>query len=90
MELNKHTAGLSLGIIFLLLHVVWFAAVASGYGDSVLHWFERGHFIEMTLNVTSFSVGTAVITLLRAFVAGYIIGFVFAFLYNKFSGGNKN
>lgn len=83
-KLNKNNIGLSLGIIFLIVHVVWFVILASGLGQQFISWMIEGHFIKSNVEVIEFKLFTALLTLLRAFIFGYVIGWLFSFIYNKF------
>ncbi len=87
--LNKNSAGLSLGIIFLAVHIIWFIAVGLGFGKEFLSWIIGTHFITLNIQITEFGIISAVFTLVRAFIAGYIIGWLFVFIYNKINGGKK-
>ena len=85
-KFNKNSAGLSLGIIFLLIHLIWFGAVIFGFGEELLSQIVATHFIQLTIQVGEFNLGDAIFALIRAFVAGYLIGWLFAFVYNKIDG----
>jgi len=82
-KLNKNKVGLSLGIIFLLLHLIWILAVMGGFAEIILAWWNSSHFINMDFTITTFKIITAALTLFRAFIGGYLIGWLFAFIYNK-------
>ncbi len=83
-KLNKNAVGLSLGIIFLIVHLLWIIAVVGGFAETLIVWWNNSHFIHTNMTVTNFYIGTALLTLIRAFIGGYIIGWIFAFIYNKF------
>ena len=90
MELNKNNVGLSLGIIFAILHLIWIIAVVGNFADTLLTWWYNGHFIEANLKITEFKFGTALITIIRSFIGGYIIGWIFTFIYNKLNTSRKD
>ena len=82
-QLNKNRLGLTLGIVFALIHLIWAVIVAFGFGDLIFSWLVGKHFIEITYRTIGFSFGIAIFLVLRAFVGGYLIGWVSAWIYNK-------
>lgn len=84
MKLKKHQAGLALGSLFALLHLLWSAAVGFGWGAAIYSWLLRMHFIELNVAFTPFNWLTALLLVIRAFIAGYLIGLLFSFFWNKF------
>jgi membrane protein YdbS with pleckstrin-like domain len=85
-KLHKNAVGVSLGIIFLMTHVIWIFAIASGLGETLINLWNNTHFIDMNVTIMEFNIITAFLTSLRAFIGGYIIGWIFAFIYNKLTG----
>ena len=83
MELNNNKLGLALGIIFVIMHLLWIIAVAGGFAETFLLWWESSHFINTNFTITNFYIGTAILTLIRSFIGGYVIGWFFAWTYNK-------
>jgi len=82
-ELNKNKLGLSLGILFGLMHLLWVILVAVGLGQKIIDWAQSIHFLAPVYTVASFSILTAIIGVATAFVCGYVIAWVFAFINNK-------
>jgi len=83
MELNKNQAGLTLGLISALGHLLWSLAVAFGFGQALLDWTLSYHFISVAKTVTTASFGLAIVGIVGAFICGYIVGFVFAAIWNR-------
>ena len=88
MQLNKNQAGLTLGLISALGHLLCVIAVAIGIGQALLDWTLSYHFISVAKTVVSSSLGLAIVGIISAFICGYIVGWVFAFIWNKV--GKKN
>ena len=88
-KLNKNSAGLSLGIILVLVHLLWFIIILLGLAQPLLSWIVESHFVKINIEIAQFNFITATLTLIRAFIGGYIIGWLFAFIYNKLAGGKK-
>jgi len=80
-KLNKNQVALSLGIFAALCHLVWSIAVAIGI-QSYIDWVLLLHSIKLDLLLTQVVILNVVILLVLAFIGGYIVGWVFAALYN--------
>lgn len=81
-KLNRHHVGLAVGIFLALLHAVWALAVAVGVGQNVLNWIFPLHFLNQIYSVASFSLTTALILIVMVLVCGYVMGWVFAAIWN--------
>jgi|SRR3989344_870393 len=75
------TTGLSLGILFAIIHGV----AAIGISLGAMKYVEKLHFITIQHAVQPFSIWTFLTGLILAFMAGFIVGFIFTKLYNYFS-----
>ncbi len=82
-KLNTHKVGLTLGLFVGLLHLVWALVVGLGFAESKLSFALGMHFLSNPFTVTSFSWGGALILVVLSSVGGYIIGNVFAFIWNS-------
>ena len=80
--LNKNKTGLVLAIFFALLHLVWALIVGLGVAKQAIDWILPLHFIDMLVGVTTFSWVNAILLVVLAFIGGYIIGWVFAWIWN--------
>jgi len=82
--LGKNKTGLSLGILFAVVHAVWALAVAVMKGplQTFLDWVFKLHSIEPVWVLTSFNWLNALLLVIITFVFGYILGWVFALADN--------
>lgn len=82
-KLNKNKVGLAVGLLVAILHAVWAILVAVGVGETVIQWIMPLHFIDMAASVFTFSIVTALLLIVVAFIGGYVIGWVYAAISNK-------
>ena len=82
IKLNEKQAGLSLGGLFVIMHTLWSAAVASGIGGWLLDLAYSMHFVTSTASIASFNLVSGVIGIALAFACGYVTGYVFALIWN--------
>ena len=81
-KLNKNKLGMTLGVFIALWHLVWALLVAVGIGENLLDWALPLHFVSMTFTILEFNIINALILVIAAFVGGYVMGWVFAALWN--------
>lgn len=89
MQLNKNQTALTLGTLFSLMHLLWVLIAASGAGQALADFWHRKHFLTDMHAVGGVDFGMAVVGVILAWVGGYVIGFVFAALWNWFGGKVK-
>lgn len=82
MQFNKNQTGLTLGTLSGLMHLLWVIAVALGMGQVLANWSHNAHFLTDMHSLGAFNFGTAVVGVISAWVSGYVIGWVFAMLWN--------
>jgi Na+-translocating ferredoxin:NAD+ oxidoreductase RnfD subunit len=82
MVRSKNQAGIALGALFGLMHTLWVAAVGVGIGQPIVDALESGHFLSSNYSVTAFDPVTALTGIIGAVIAGYIIGWIFIYVYN--------
>lgn len=80
---DKNKLGLTLGLFFALIHLVWAVIVLAGIGQQLIDWIMPLHFIDAAYSVSNFSVGSAGLLVVLAFVGGYISGWVLGAIWNK-------
>lgn len=85
MKCDKNAAGLALGLLFAVLHILWVISVAIGSAQGIMNWWQGLHFININFSILSFSFGKTLLLIVWTFVIGYILGWIFAWLYNKFT-----
>ena len=77
-------AGLVLGAVIGLWHLTWSLLVASGWAPPFIDFVFWIHFIKPVYVVEPFNLGTATILVAVTAAMGFVIGCVFAVLWNWF------
>ena len=80
-ELNKKQVGLTLGIFAAVIHIIWLIAVAIGVQKAV-DWILLLHSIRLDIVLTNVVLLNAAMLIVIAFIGGYVVGWVFAAIYN--------
>ena len=80
--LNPTKAGLSVGAVLGLWHLAWVSLVAAGWARPVMNYVLRLHFIDFRLALAPFDGGTAVTLVALTSALGFIIGALFASIWN--------
>jgi hypothetical protein len=83
MGLNKKGVALALGSLLGLFHAVWALLVWVGVAQRFYDWILSLHFISLPLVILPFHFWTAVLLVIVTFVVGYVMGWVFAAIWNK-------
>ncbi len=78
-ELNSKKVSLSLGILFAILHTAGVIAILNG----IIGFAQRVHFISEQVTVLSFNIGDFITGIAGAFIAGYVVGWLYSLIYNK-------
>ncbi len=89
MNFNKNRMGLTLGSLFSLSHLLWVIIVALGFGQKILDSAHSYHFVGGDHPVESFTFLTALLGVIFAFICGYIVGWLFACIWNYFKKVEK-
>lgn len=84
IQLDPMQTGLTVGVFCGVLHTVWAIAVSLGGGQSVIDWVFPMHFLSAAYTVLPFSALTAVLLVLMASFGGFVLGGLFAALWNLF------
>lgn len=87
MKLSKHRTGLTLAVFFGIAHLAWLILVGLNLGQSVLDFIHSAHHLTNPYVVSPLELPEAGILLIYAVIAGYVFGWLFACVWNKF---NKN
>jgi hypothetical protein len=81
-EINKNQLGLTLGILFTIMHILWIIVVLIGWGKSIADWLHSVHFFGDAHTIIPVSLGVSLIGIIAAFISGYVTGWVFAAIWN--------
>lgn len=82
MAISPVRSGIALGGIIALWHLVWSVLVAVGVAQAVLDFILWAHFLKVPVTLAPFSALTAVVLVAVTFVVGFLLGSVFAALWN--------
>lgn len=82
-KMNANKLGLVLGTFFASLHLVWILLVASGFAKQFMDYALSLHFISDVYSIGAFNFVTAGMLLVFTFASGYVLGWLFAFVWNN-------
>jgi hypothetical protein len=74
--------GLVLGVVFGLWHLCWSVLVAIGWAQPFIDFVFWMHFIKPVYAIQNFNEITAVILIVVTTLLGFVVGSVFALLWN--------
>jgi len=80
---SKHKAGLALGAILGLWHLIWSSLVFIGLAQVVIDWIFRLHFIQPPYTIALFQFGLAIMLIVVTSVVGYVFGWILAGVWNS-------
>jgi polyferredoxin len=81
-HISKSKAGIVVGSLTGLWHLIWSLLVALGLAQLVINWIFRLHFIQPPYTITAFNFGTAFILIAVTFVSGFVLGWLFGAIWN--------
>jgi hypothetical protein len=81
--INANKAGLALGAFLGLYHLSWAALIALGWAQPVIDFVLWLHMIKPFISVEAFSPGRAAGLVVFTAAFGYVLGWVFAVLWNR-------
>ena len=84
MALSANKVGLTLGTLLALVHIIWAILVRLGFGDNILGGLMRLHFVSFPAAMGPFKIGTAIFLVVLTFIVGYVVGWLFAFIWNYY------
>lgn len=84
MEISEKRAAISLGLLFAVLHIVWVVLVTAT-GGGMMGWCQSIHFLTTGAAYTAlpFDLLTFIVGIVGAFIVGAVVGWLFAFIWNK-------
>ena len=86
-HLNPTKTGLALGGLVGGLHIVWSILVAFGWAQSLVNFNLWAHMVSLPFVVKTFDLSTAVTLVVIAAIVGYVVGHVFALIWNRVHRG---
>jgi hypothetical protein len=82
MTISPIRSGIALGSVVALWHLVWSGLVAAGAAQTVLDFILQIHFLKVPVTLLPFSASIAALLVAITFGLGFLLGFVFAALWN--------
>lgn len=82
-HINPVKTGLAVGMLVGVVHVVWALFVLLGWGQSIVNFSLWAHMISVPVVVKAFDFSAAISVIVVATIIGYIVGFVFARIWNR-------
>ncbi len=82
-HISPKNAGLALGALLGLWHAVWSALVAFDLAQPLIDFIFRMHFIAPVYAIGVFNIVTAIELVVITSVIGFVLGYVFALIWNK-------
>ncbi len=88
-KLHPHSFGMAAGSTAALLHALLAISVAAmpDVTQKLINLDVALHFMKMDVMVQPFSAGGAVALIILAFCVAYVVGRIFAAVYNSFARG---
>jgi hypothetical protein len=87
-HINVNKSGTAVGLVFGGYHLVWSLLVAAGWGQAILDFAMWMHFIKPVFVTEAFSIGWAAILVIATTAIGYILGTLFATIWNLVHPGD--
>lgn len=81
-KIDCNRLGLSLGIFFALLHLIWALLVALNFAKGFLDFILPLHFTSFVFGILPFTFINAIILAVLTFVSGYVCGWLFGAIWN--------
>lgn len=75
------------GVFAALMHAVWMVLIYIGVAQTYMNWIFGLHLLTNPYKVLPFNWGSAATLIIVTFVVGYVMGWVFAFIWNRLHKG---
>ena len=89
--MNHHISpaktGLTVGALVGGLHLVWAVLVWLGWAQALVDFSLWAHMVRLPFIVKVFDLSAAVTVIVVASIIGYIVGFIFARIWNRVHRG---
>lgn len=76
-------AGAALGAFLGLWHLIWSGLVAAGWAQAVVDFVLWLHFIKLPVAIQPFDIRLAAMLVVLTALVGFVVGWVFAVLWNR-------
>lgn len=76
-----------LGVFVALMHALWMLLIFFGVAQLYMNWIFGLHLLTNPYTVLPFNWGSAITLIIVTFVVGYVMGWVFAFIWNRLHKG---
>ena len=83
MMINRQKFAMTLGVFAAVMHLIWVVLVALNLAQPLSGFIHKMHFIDKQHMFTEFSLGRSIGLLVLAFIVAYIVGSIFATIWNK-------
>lgn len=80
VDINK--LGITLGVFFGLLHLLWGLVVLAGVAQVYLNWIFPMHFLNNVYTVNSFNALYLLVLVIMASICGYVMGLALGAIWN--------
>lgn len=87
MKLKTGSTAMVFGLFVALMHAVWMLMIFIGVAQMYMNWIFGLHLVSNPFIVMPFNFGSAVMLIIFTFVVGYIMGWVFAAIWNRLHKG---
>jgi len=81
-KIKGHKPALVVGLFVAAIHAIWVICVALGVGQIYLDWIFPLHLIANPYTVLGFNFLNALLLIIVAFVCGYVVTWLFVWLWN--------
>lgn len=88
-QISPAKAGISVGLLLALWHLMWVSLVALGWARAVMDFILQLHFIQLQYDLAPFVLGTAILLVAITFCIGALFGIVFALVWNWLTAGHR-
>lgn len=78
---------MAVGLFVSLMHAVWMLMIYLGVAQVYMNWIFGLHLLTNPFRVMPFNMGTAFMLIVVTFVVGYLMGWVFVFIWNRLHKG---
>src|SRR5258708_5390353 len=84
--MNKNKVGLAFGSFVGFVHLIWSVLIALGWAQPWMDFVYRMHSLNNPFTVAPFDLVRSGELVVITFVVGYVVGFIFATIWNKVRG----